>query len=59
MSSAQIFRYDAEDVIELLTPMIRNLHSMILPEIGSKVPRGTLPQAQGQDRDGFIVNRGA
>jgi hypothetical protein len=38
MPSAKIFRYDAEDVIELLTPMIRNSSSMILPEIGSEAP---------------------
>jgi len=38
MSSAKIFKYDAEDVIELLTPMIRNSCSMILLEIGNKAP---------------------
>jgi hypothetical protein len=38
MSSAKIFKYDAEDVIELLTPMIRNSRSMILREIGNKAP---------------------
>jgi len=47
MSSAQIFRYDAEDVIELLTPIIRNSCSMILPETGSKAEE---PYPEPQDR---------